>query len=238
MVIVKGKSKMNRYLNWGDFVYTRKHLLSNFNSIYDDFMKRFHEFGKKLGISSENTQTIGNKLFDAMASDRRTYHSPLHILAMFDFAKLHNISIELWEENAIWFHDAIYEFEKGEFSNEVNSAFFMKNLMRTYLTSSDLERSIEAIHETEKHLLENTNPDYNKIMDLDLCSFANPDVYEATARLLREEFSTSTDEQFEKGRRFFIGTLKGKGFIYRSQFFKDNFENIAMENINRTLGIN
>jgi predicted metal-dependent HD superfamily phosphohydrolase len=193
------------------------------------FSARMLKFlSREYKIHSYTAQAIAHAVFDRMSDYRLHYHTPVHVLAIFDFAKMHDINLLPWEELAIWFHDSVYDVNNVFGDNERLSADFMYAMMRPYV--KDAYDANAAIVQTSCHM-EPTCPErYAKVLDLDMCGFAAPrDVQKVITECIRKEYDTDLTT-FNQGRKKFLEKLISKGPIYRTAEFA-KFEPLAQENI-------
>lgn len=185
---------------------------------------------------------IAHCLFARMNDFRLHYHTPIHILSIFDFAREHKISLQHHETLAIWFHDAIYEPTNK--NNEERSTDFMIALVSEYIPYEKYSAAANIIEDTARHLEPLQYNSSDLVLDLDISNFACDCVEHLTANeAIRREFSQYSDLEFLKGRLDFLQKFLAKGFIYRTPIFKEKFETKAITNIqedieeiNRTLG--
>jgi len=180
------------------------------------------------------------------------YHTPVHVLSMFQFHKkiLDEGAGDVYdltpaEQLAIWFHDSVYVPGAGEGENEYNSVTFMNAMMQPFIKDKDqLAHASELIGETAYHMTnqelmkeEDTDNAWAVIMDLDLCSFCFE--YEDFSRISglvgKEYEGIYPPEEYEAGRKKFFEQMLAKGFIYRTPFFRQRFEEKAKENLTRAI---
>lgn len=202
--------------------------------VYMDFTQRFQKFLMRFigtDMSEERAGTIGRTLVASMSDSNLHYHTPVHILSMFQFAEKNELEISAVNELAIWFHDAVY-IPGSIGCNEVNercSGHFMKALMDPFLNESISQKACSAICATANHLDVEVSPEHILLLDLDLCGFALNQ--EAINNCIRRENPELEDDQFNERRRTFLQALLSRGFVYRSVVFQDRFEKLALENI-------
>ena len=92
-------------------------------------------------------------LFESMSSCRVFYHTPMHIMSIFLFARENSIDISATEELALIFHDAIYR--PGSTHSEELSAAFMKSVLtETGIPDSIINNASDMILSTKLHLQE------------------------------------------------------------------------------------
>lgn len=190
-------------------------------------------------IPSLTAYAITRCVYERMMDASLYYHTPLHILTLFQFAQQNEIELEEWEKLAIWFHDVIYI--PGYPLNEWYSAEFMKSMIAPFLDPSIIDNVWNGIIATSKHLLKSTgselDPKFERLLDLDLCSFSwDKENYDASSDKITEEFLSLTGVSgWKEGRIKFLTDLLAKPSIYRTSFFKEKFEQKARANIEQTL---
>lgn len=183
-------------------------------------------------------RAIANCLFQRMSDRSLHYHTPVHVLALLDFSQKHNIHLDISEQLAIWFHDAIYVVTSDPGDNEADSADFMMAMLNTFKEGrSKVSEANRIIRDTSKHLHPNPLSSISRlVMDLDLSSFAGEyDLFKLAGDLVRKEYPDISDQQFMEGRKKFLVKLRDKGFIFRTERFKEDFETRAFENIEKFL---
>lgn len=201
------------------------------------FLDDFATFLNEFPIPLQKSQHIGQVLWQQMDNPRLHYHIHSHILFILEFAKKHKIELHTDEELAIWFHDSIYDptvLLAGQ--NEHHSALFMESLLGSYLDKETIFCAKRLIRATGEHFSADIPPDSQKIVDLDVAHFSLPrEKYKITTELLRLEYPMITDAAFDAGRKDFLTRFLAKGFIYRTDFFKEHFEAAARANIEQDL---
>ena len=202
----------------------------------NDFVRGCAGFLTEYDILQPTATAIAYAVFERMADQRLHYHTPVHVLSMFQFAEREfpDQAFAPWEELAIWFHDSVY-IPQLPGTNEELSAQFMHAMVGPAFTNSELSAAQFAIETTAQHLDSVTNPLYDTIMDLDLVALSWTDSIAIRGNCIRKEFDYIDDETYNKNRKAFLNRLLSKGFIFRSPEFKDRYEAITIENIKRDL---
>jgi predicted metal-dependent HD superfamily phosphohydrolase len=177
------------------------------------------DFLEKYGINYNTADAIANSLLARMSDRRLHYHTPVHVLSMFQYAKENKIPLEKHEELAIWFHDAIYIPGAVEGQNEYESLAFMRSLLGSFIDNEELIKAGHIIKATAKHLEIDVDAACHKVMDLDLISFTFPNQQLITDCIWKEHSHLCMEEKFHQGRKAFLKKLSDKGFIYRSEPF-------------------
>jgi len=89
---------------------------------------------------------------------------------------------------------------------------------------------------TIKHAPMLKDHDNELFLDLDMSVLAaEPNIYDQYNAAIRKEFSIFPDELYHAGRKSVLENFLKKENIFLSQFFKDNFEKQAKENVQREL---
>lgn len=231
---------VENYVQWktGNGIDVELWLHDNFVA----FAKKHHN------LRSSTAAAITSALVERMSERGLHYHTPPHIVNILQSAKFLGIELEPWETMSIFFHDAIYVPGSPFGMNESCSAQFYQALMKPYVNKPDkstdyneLLKVSTSITMTAQHCeaLEGGNPMWHRVLDLDLLGFALPaGASDYVNNLVKMEFLDFgvKEEDYDKGRKVFLEKLISKGYIFRTEFFKNKFEDIAMENIKN--GIN
>lgn len=153
----------------------------------------------------------------------------------------------LYVKLAWWYHDVIYV--PGGHVNESASA----QRARFDCTLLDINKQIGNISENEPYLessyiaflvymtdyskIQVTNDnDANLLIDVDFSILGSqPDDYLNYASAIHKEYSHISDEKFLTGRRKFLTGLLSQDRIFKTEYFQDNFEKQALDNIKQEL---
>lgn len=226
-----GEIKMTYDKNFFDL--NSQHSAENGLLLKSEFISRCSLFLETQHICKSTAEAIAESLFARMSDRKLHYHTPVHVLAMLDFAKNNEITLEPWEELAVWFHDSIYDVNQPFAQNEELSAKFMKIMVSPYFSNAVLpiETSFNAIIATANHLhVDQVNQLYHKVLDLDLSSFSSPrENYNRTTEALFLEYPIER-KAFDKGRKKFLTELNNRPKIYLTSLF-EQFESKARQNI-------
>ena len=200
----------------------------------NDFILNCSKFLEEHDILWSTAGAIAGSLFARMADQRLHYHTPVHVLWMFQFAQeqFPDQAFAPWEELAIWFHDAVY-IPNLNVSEEL-SAQYMLSMVSPAFTNSELSAAQFAIETTAQHLDPVTNELYNTVMDLDLIAMSW-NSFEAQSAAIRKEFDYVDDATYQTRRKAFLNRMLAKGFVYRSPLFKERYEDLAWANIKQAM---
>lgn len=198
----------------------------------EEFRTLCSRFLNGIGIKSGTADAIALCLLSRMSDMSLHYHTPVHVLSMFQWAADNNISLEKHEELAVWFHDAIYIPGAVEGQNEYESLAFMRSLLGSFVDEDTLAKAGNIIKATARHLEKNIGHIAHKVMDLDLISFAFPNQQLITDLIWKEHGHLCMEDKFHQGRKAFLKKLIEKGFVYRSEPFL-RLNPIVIEQIRR-----
>ena len=155
----------------------------------------------------------------------RYYHTLEHITYMFEIARQYEIALSRAQIHAIWWHDAVYDPTSK--TNEEDS-WRMAQLYHNHLQDVDWLSIVGMIMDTKTH---SPRTEESKIVcDLDMFILADVDEYDKYRRLVRQEYSMYSDEEYRQGRIRFLEGLLSKQ-IFHSDIFKTYHESVAKVNI-------
>jgi predicted metal-dependent HD superfamily phosphohydrolase len=163
-------------------------------------------------------------------SKSRHYHNFEHLENM--FSELDKVKTQIKDLDtllfAIYYHDIIYKSTKSD--NEYQSALiFKKRISETSFTN--LSECMIQIEATKEHKLSNDN-DINILLDLDLSILGkSPKEYKQYCENIRKEYNIYPDFIYRKGRKKVLKNILESGSIYKTDFFKQEYENQARENL-------
>jgi len=205
-----------------------------------DFINNLYMLLEEFRIPASTAESIAYSLLMRMGDTKLHYHTPVHILGIFQFYQEQEADapkLNILQELALWFHDAIYIPNAPHGHNENQSADFAISLLKLWLPQdADLEirRHIitTAFHTSS---LPYTATDEH-ILDLDIWSFSSePGNFMCMGELIRQEFNHVNDEDFHNGRISFMKQMYDKPSIYRTPYFKTHYEGKARKNIQALL---
>jgi len=202
-----------------------------------EFTARFKNFLQEINekISNGDCLYISDMLCNSMSKYGIYYHTPAHILNIFQFAEDNKIELNHLEKMAIWYHDSIYFMKQKPGENEKASARFFSvfsHLFNLNFFNKDEELTIRNYICGTAHFLDKSSDlrGYNiseKVMDLDLHSFALPyEQFKQVAALVSRETGATPQQTIG-----FYNLLLARAPIFRTIEMRDNFESRAIENI-------
>jgi len=199
--------------------------------VKSDFIRGLTEELMGIGYSEEHGWFIANSVCGQMTNPSLHYHTACHVLGIFQFAQEHNITLSNEEAFAIWFHDAIYFTSSKPRDNERASAMFFQSMTYPKFTTAETMKIVNLIEATALHCEDKVATRYHLLLDLDLFNFSMPpEICKLSTDLVAKEYADIPPEDYAKGRKAFMQKLLSKGYVYRTEYFKQ-FEKQARENI-------
>jgi len=226
---------MLKFLDYSTFCDMSMLSSGKYRDVEDDFCSLMRDdLALDFKVDFAFSINIPKIVFNTMITGPVYYHTPFHPLAMFEFAKIHNITLTPVQKLAIWFHDSI--FIPGYPKNEVKSALFLDSLMSPCLSEIEVNAAKKIVVDTAYHL---EDPDYTDkeshlVMDLDMAGFAaGIKGFRVQNECIEKEFKSIgfDDDKFLSGRINFLEAILDKNRIYHTDYFYENFETIARQNI-------
>ena len=190
----------------------------------------------QLSIPKADSRKILEEVIEKYTEPHRSYHNLSHIYSMLMMAEEYYDFIEnpVLFELSIWFHDLIYDPSRND--NEEKSAERAVELLSPFLADSFLENLKKMILSTIKHAPILEDHDNELFLDIDMSVLATePAVYHQYTNAIRKEFSVFPDNLYQAGRKSVLEKFIDGDHIFLTEFFKENFEKQAIENIQNEL---
>ncbi len=190
----------------------------------------------QLSIPKVDSHKILEEIIQKYTEPHRSYHNLSHVYSLLMMAEEYYDFIEnpILFELSIWFHDLIYDPSRND--NEEKSAERAIELLSPFLADSFLENLKQMILSTIQHAPILKEQDNELFLDLDMSILATePMIYDQYKTAIRKEFSIFPDELYQAGRKSVLEKFMAGDHIFLTPFFKENFEDQAMENIQNEL---
>jgi predicted metal-dependent HD superfamily phosphohydrolase len=191
------------------------------------------------GIDDENAIDRGWLVLRAMYHDPpRAYHNLGHVAECLRVCDARGGALEYEHQAEVAFallcHDCVYDSRRHD--NEERSAGVGSMLARDL---GFAPRTVQDIHRLVMATTHKGTPSDVRealIRDVDLSSLAaEPDVFDANTRAIREEFSWASEDKWKAGRAAFFRDMLGRRAIYFTPEMHAEFEARARENLARGL---
>jgi predicted metal-dependent HD superfamily phosphohydrolase len=165
----------------------------------------------------------------------RAYHGLHHVQACLDeldrvrddFASRVDVDLAEW---SLWLHDCVYI--AGAKDNEERSAEVSTRMLRVIGASVSLIESTNRMIIATKHTGETLDEASSLVADVDMSILgASPELYNAYAAAIREEFSFVDEARYRAGRGAFLRGLLARERIYHTDSVFRRLESRSRANI-------
>ena len=200
---------------------------------HDRFAALWERFS--IEFQPSHCESVFGQLAELYTGEDRFYHCAEHInlcLSKLDEARDSSGNSDA-VEMAVWFHDAI--FTAGDPDNEYKSARWFRQCAEQHVAEDDIVE-VERLIVATTHRDTPANWREQLLVDVDLSSFGLPwDKFLQDGRNIRREFSELTDNEFVTSQGRFLQRLLDRPTIYHTDYFQQNYEQTARDNIQRIL---
>ena len=198
------------------------------------------EIFSNLLINYTTNSSLINELWDEVEKNysgkNRHYHTLQHLENLLITLTEVKSEIQNWESIlfTLFYHDIIYTALKSD--NEENSALLAEKRMQQLSVSNDIiERCKNQILATKSHS-KSTDSDTNYFTDADLSVLGQPwEIYSLYYKNVRKEYAIYPDFIYNPGRKKVIQHFLSMNSIYKTDYFYNQFEKVAKENLMKEL---
>lgn len=172
-------------------------------------------------------------ILNAYQQPQRAYHNQKHIEYMLALWKKLKSTLEEPEIVflAIIYHDLVYAPQAKD--NEKQSALLATEFLeKINYPKSKIEKVASFIMATQTHQLTENNEDLKYFLDFDLAILGtSPKNYLAYYKQIRKEYAFYEASAYKRGRSQVLNSFLQKKEIYKTVYFKNNFEQNARKNL-------
>jgi predicted metal-dependent HD superfamily phosphohydrolase len=185
-----------------------------------DFLSVLEGDLQAVGMPAAGAARAAGHLWDAMTAPARHYHTPVHVLAMFQYAQRSGIDLSPAERLAIWFHDSVYDASAPNGRNEADSARWMTEALGDCADGGLIIAASQMILSTAHHTCDPLPVEHHRVLDLDLAGFTAPsDTFDRQSAALRREFAHLPDARYACQTTAFLRALLARRSIFRTEPF-------------------
>lgn len=203
-------------------------------------MSNLKEIFSNLLINYTTNSSLINELWDEVEKNysgkNRHYHTLQHLENLLITLTEVKSEIQNWESIlfTLFYHDIIYTALKSD--NEENSALLAEKRMQQLSVSNDIiERCKNQILATKSHD-KSTDSDTNYFTDADLSVLGQPwEIYSLYYKNVRKEYAIYPDFIYNTGRKKVIQHFLSMNSIFKTDYFYNQFEKVAKENLMKEL---
>lgn len=196
--------------------------------------EKYTELLANIGFSANDIQKNWLNLEKAYSGKSRHYHNLTHIKDMLLSFETYRDKLDKPNEIlfSIFYHDYIYKSSKKD--NELKSAEFALSILPENI-SFDRQLVFDAICATQQHQ-HNIIEDINWLIDFDLKILARDwEDYKIYFEQIRKEYSIYPDFLYKPGRAKALKHFLENEFIFRTEEFRNLYEEKARMNIEREI---
>ncbi len=209
------------------------HLANIFTELISKYAK-----DENLIIPLQEIRTLWSKISKAYSQKNRYYHNLSHIDTIYQQLSSVKNEIEDWDMVlfALFYHDYIYKVHKQD--NEQKSALCAEKTLQTLGISTERISNCTAIILATKGHSVSEIKDINIFTDADLSILGFPQKkYIQYLKQVRKEYKMYPNLLYNPSRKKVLESFLDMKSIYKTDYFKDNFETQARENIQYEIGL-
>lgn len=168
----------------------------------------------------------------------RYYHTLHHLENMYNELVECRGNIKQWDAVlfSLFYHDIIYKATRKD-NEEKSAELGVKRLTEVDIPTFIIDTCFEAIIATKSHNL-SSNHDINLFTDADLSVLGSDwETYTAYYKAVRKEYSIYPDFLYNPGRKKVLLHFLYMENIFKTDFFREKYENIARDNISKELNL-
>lgn len=198
----------------------------------------FFDLLKKYTNDESLVSKFWSEIEENYTNRKRYYHTLEHLENLFQILTPIKTKINDWDTLlfTLFYHDVIYNATKSD--NEEKSAELAVVRMQTIgIENSQIEQCKAQILATKKHL-PSTDTDTNYFTDADLSVLGQDwETYSNYYKNVRKEYAIYPNILYNAGRKKVLKHFLAMENIYKTDYFYQEFEQKAKENLERELGL-
>ncbi len=200
-------------------------------NIFFDLLKKY--------INDESlVSRFWSEIEENYSGSKRYYHTLQHLENLLQILTPIKAKINDWDTLlfTLFYHDVVYNATKSD--NEEKSAELAFSRMKTIgVENSKIEICQTQILDTKKHL-PSTDSDSNYFTDADLSVLGQDwETYSNYYKSVRKEYAIYPNILYNPGRKKVLKHFLAMDSIYKTDYFYQEFEQKAKENLERELGL-
>lgn len=162
----------------------------------------------------------------------RYYHNLVHLENMFGELEMVKKQVETFDLMAfsVFYHDIVYN-ASSKVNEEKSAAWAVSRLKSFHLSEEQITIIEHQILATKKHQ-KSVDHDINFLIDADLSILgAERNIYQKYTENIRKEYSVYLDFLYKPGRKKALIHFLEFDSIFKTEHFRNKYENQARENI-------
>lgn len=201
----------------------------NLKEIYSDLLSN-------IGFAANEIQKNWLDLEKAYSKKSRHYHNLTHLKEMIENFEIYKDKLQNRDEIlfSIFYHDFVYSASKKD--NELKSAEYALSILPENIQLNK-QLVFDAICATQQHQ-QNAIEDINWLIDFDLKILAKDwEDYKIYFEQIRKEYRIYPDFLYKPGRAKALKHFLENDFIFRTNEFRNLYEEKARANIEKEISI-
>lgn len=189
-----------------------------------------------IGINSNKIKVLWQNLEKAYSGKSRHYHNLNHLIEMFEVFDIYHSHLKNPNEvlYSIFYHDYIYKATRKD--NELKSAEHALAILPNDVLL-DKQLVFDAICATQLHQ-HNEIEDINWLIDFDLKILSKDwEAYQTYCSQIRKEYKIYPNFLYKPGRKKALEHFLEQEFIYKTEIFRNLFDEKAKANIKREISL-
>lgn len=199
-------------------------------------------------MASQQNDILRDVIIWKYSDPRRYYHNISHLIGCIHELKhaLTHIQVQnpLLLELALWIHDIENEVTPLHIPNETASILFFVEMSKQYPLyfgyTEDFNNKLYSLSQlvmSTTHTLSNTDSiEHKLICDIDLVTLGSDETaFSSYCSKIRKEYVMYTDTEYYSGRLKILSGFLNRGFIYRTEYYKDTYESVAIHNLSNEI---
>jgi predicted metal-dependent HD superfamily phosphohydrolase len=185
----------------------------------------------------ENGTAVFHSVLANYSESHRKYHTVQHLTeCLAAFQEVSHLAPHPAEvEMALWFHDAIYDVQRGD--NEEQSAQWAETALNAAGVPAAAIERISLLVRATTHTGIPATPDEQLLVDIDLGILgAGEQRFAEYERQIREEYAFVPGFLFRRKRRAILQSFLQRPRIYNTAHFYAALEQVARGNLQRAVG--
>jgi predicted metal-dependent HD superfamily phosphohydrolase len=194
---------------------------------------RWNEIIKSYPSSQETKRNCIEEIIKEYSGKGRFYHNLRHLRDLLESADQFRDQLQdrLTVEFAIFFHDVVYS-ATGSDNEEKSTELAGIQLHELGVDAAKTQKIKKYILATKNHQSLDLDPDLVLFLDFDLKILASPRTqYVEYTKQIRQEYKIFPDLLYNPGRKKVLKHFLELEHIFKSDFFRQNFEDQARANI-------
>ena len=199
-----------------------------------NLQERYSELLIKIGINTNEIASLWHDLEKAYSAKSRHYHNFNHLKEMIELFDIYHSHLKNHNEvlYSIFYHDYIYKATRKD--NELKSAEHALAILSNAVLL-DKQFVFDAICATQLHQ-HNEIEDINWLIDFDLEILSKDwEAYQTYCGQIRKEYKIYPDFLYKPGRKKALEHFLEQEFIYKTEIFRNLFDEKAKANIKREI---